>query len=54
MKKALKWIGIVLGVLLSFVIVLAGSLFAMGSAQLSKAYDVQPAMVTIPEDEKDH
>jgi mono/diheme cytochrome c family protein len=52
MKKIFKWIGIVLGVLSVLVIVLAGSMFAMGSAQLTKTYDVQPGMVTIPKGEE--
>jgi mono/diheme cytochrome c family protein len=50
MKKVFKWIGIILGVLVLLVLVIAGSLFIKGSSQLSKTYQVQPVAITIPDD----
>jgi mono/diheme cytochrome c family protein len=50
MKKVLKWIGIVIGILVVLLIVFGGSMFAIGSSQLTKTYEIQPATVTIPED----
>jgi mono/diheme cytochrome c family protein len=50
MKKVLKWIGIVLGILIVLVIIFAGVLFFMGNSKLTKTYQVQPAAVVIPED----
>lgn len=51
MKKAFKWIGIVLGVLFVLVIVVAGSMYFIGSSKFTKTYQVEPVAVTIPEDD---
>ncbi len=50
MRKALKWIGIVLGGLVVLIIVFVGTMFAIGTSRLNKTYDVQPAAVSISED----
>lgn len=50
MKKVLKWIGIILGILLVFVIIFAGTMIFVGSSKLIKTYDVEPVNVTIPDD----
>jgi mono/diheme cytochrome c family protein len=51
MKKVFKWIGIILGVLILLVLIIAGSLFVKGSSQISKTYQVQAVSITIPDDE---
>jgi len=51
MKKILKWLGIVVGVLVVVVIVAIGATYLLSSSRLNKTYDVQPAVVTIPTDE---
>jgi len=50
MKKVLKWIGIVLGVLIVLVIFFAGIMFFLGNLKLTKTYQVQSAAMVIPED----
>lgn len=50
MRKVLKWIGIVLAGLVGLVIVVAGTLFTIGTLRFNKTYNVQPAAVSIPED----
>ncbi len=50
MKKVLKWIGIVLGVLFLLVVIFAGTMFFIGSSKLTKTYAVQPVEVVISED----
>jgi len=50
MKKFLKWIGIVFGILFVLVLIIAGSMYAIGSSKLTKTYQVQPAAITIPKD----
>ena len=52
MNKILKWIGIGLGILVILVIVLAGAMFFIGGSKLTKTYEIQPAAVEIPNDEK--
>ena len=42
MKKALKWIGIVLGGLVGLLVLAAVVLYAIGSSRLNKTYDIQP------------
>lgn len=51
MKKALKWIGIVLGGLVGLLVLAAGVLYAVGSAQLNKTRDIQAESIPIPNDE---
>jgi len=51
MKKVLKWIGIVLGSLVGFVLVAAVVLFFIGNGRLTKKYDFPPSNITIPTDE---
>src|SRR5574342_1166637 len=47
-SKLIKRIGIVLGSLILLLVVLVGALYAMGTARLTKKYDVQPQSVVIP------
>lgn len=51
MKKILKWIGIVLGVLIVLLIVIVGILHFVGQSRLNTAPDVTVATVTVPSDE---
>lgn len=50
MKKALKWIGIVLGALVVLIVVVGVALYASTSVRLDKTYNVQAEAVTIPTD----
>jgi mono/diheme cytochrome c family protein len=50
MKKALKWIGIVLGTLVGLIIFVAVVLYASTAMRLSKTYNIQPEALTIPTD----
>jgi len=50
MKKAFKWIGIVLGSLVGLLLVLAGALYWMGNSRFNKTYDFPPSNITIPTD----
>lgn len=49
-KKIFKWIGIVLGSLLVLAAVVAGILYANGSARLAKRYEIRVEPVAIPDD----
>jgi len=49
MKKFLKWIGIVFGVMIGLVVVFAGAMFGMGTSRLNKTYSIEPAPVQIPD-----
>lgn len=51
MKKVFKWVGIIFGVLVMLVLVIAGSLFIKGTNQLSKTYQVEPVAIAIQDDE---
>lgn len=50
MKKALKWIGIMLGSLIGLILISALTLFLIGNARLNKTYDFPPSNLTIPTD----
>jgi len=50
MKKALKWIGIILGSLVGLIVVVAAALYLMGDARLNKTYDFPPENIVIPTD----
>jgi cytochrome c553 len=52
MRKALKWIGIVLGGLVCMLVVAVIVLYAIGSTQLNKTYDIQVETIAIPIDDK--
>ena len=52
MKKALKWIGIIVGVLIVLLVVLVGGLYFTGSSRLANAAEVQVTMIDIPTDEE--
>ncbi len=52
MKKILKWIGIVLGVLVLLLVLAVGAVYAMSGSRLNKSYDVQPEAITVPTDEE--
>lgn len=51
MKKALKWIGIVLAALLGLLILTAVGLGIAGGQQLKKTHDIQAEAINIPTDE---
>lgn len=51
MRKVLKWIGIVLGVLIGLLITAAVVLYFMGGVRLNKTVQVQAPMLDIPADE---
>ena len=51
MRKFFKWLGIVLGVLVGLLLAVGLVLYIMGSAQLSKTRQVQPAALVVPDDE---
>ena len=51
MKKALKWIGIVLGSLLGLLLVAGGILYLIGNSRLNKTYDFPPSNIVLPTDE---
>jgi cytochrome c553 len=51
MKKALKWIGIILGTLIILVVVLIGGLYFTGKSKLDTAPEVAVNMIEIPTDE---
>jgi len=50
MKKVLKWIGILLGVLIVLVAVVAAAAYARGSAYLAREYDLEVETIEIPSD----
>ncbi len=50
MRKALKWIGIVLGALLLLVVVVAGGMILSATLKLNKTYNITPEAVVIPTD----
>lgn len=50
MKKALKWIGMVLGALVGLVIVVAVALYVSTTVRLNKTYNVQAEAVRLPTD----
>lgn len=50
MKKAFKWIGIGLGVIVALLILLAGILYVVGSSKVNKTYEVELATLAISED----
>lgn len=50
MKKVFKWMGIVVGGLIGVIALLVIVLYFVGNARMSRAYDVQPEVVTIPTD----
>ena len=50
MKKALKWVGIVVGVLLGIVVVLAIGVFFVSNARINKTYEISVAPLDIPSD----
>ncbi len=47
-RKVLKWIGIVLGVLVGFVVLALVVLYGIGSARVAKKYDIPVEPVSIP------
>lgn len=50
MKKVLKWIGIVLGLLVGLLLIAGIALYSMGNARLTQTYDFQASNITIPTD----
>lgn len=50
MKRILKYLGILIGVLLGVIIVLAVAIYLMSQSQLNKNYDIQVEVVTVADD----
>ena len=50
MKKALKWIGIVLGGLVGLLVLVVIVLFIISSSKIGKVYDVPQETITVPTD----
>ncbi|MEP7356034.1 MAG: c-type cytochrome [Anaerolineales bacterium] len=50
MRTILKWIGIILGVLILLVVVIAGALFIRGQMLYNKKYETPAIAVTVPTD----
>lgn len=51
MRRALKWIGIVLGSLIGLVLIAGVVMYLMGNARLNKTYDFPPSNIVVPTDE---
>lgn len=50
MKKALRWIGIVLGSLLGLILLASVVMYFIGESRLNKVYDIPPSDLTLPTD----
>jgi mono/diheme cytochrome c family protein len=50
MRRVLKWIGIILGVLLGLVVLAIIAIFVISSLRINRSYDVEVAAVAIPDD----
>ena len=50
MKRILKWIGIVLGVLIVLLLIVVVALYVVGGSKQHKVWEVEPEAVTIPTD----
>jgi mono/diheme cytochrome c family protein len=50
MRKALKWIGIVVGGLVGLVVLIVAGILVSTGMRLNRTYDIQPEAVTIPTD----
>ena len=50
MKKVLKWIGIILGLLVGLVVLAFGVVYAITETRLNKTYTIQVESVSIPTD----
>ncbi len=48
MKKALKWLGILIGALLGLIILALIVVYVRSGIRINKQYDIQPAAVSIP------
>ncbi len=51
MKKALKWVGIVLGGLLGLLILAVIAVYVLSNSRINKSYTIQVESVAIPDDE---
>ena len=50
MKKVLKWIGIVLGLLIGSLLAVVIALYVVGDSRLNQVYVVEPSNITLPSD----
>jgi cytochrome c553 len=50
MRKALKWVGIVLGALVGVVILAVAAIYILSNMRFNKTYDVTPSTVDVPTD----
>ncbi len=50
MRKALKWVGIVLGVVVGVIILAVAAVYILSSIRFNKTYDVTPSTVDLPTD----
>jgi mono/diheme cytochrome c family protein len=51
MRKVLKWIGIVLGVLVGLIVLAVVALNIAATTRLNRTYDIQAEAITIPDDD---
>lgn len=51
MRKALKWIGIVLGVMVGLTVIVAVTMNVIGISRLNKTYQVEPMALSIQQDD---
>jgi mono/diheme cytochrome c family protein len=52
MKKALKWVGIVLGILIGLVALVLAYVYFSTQARINKNYSIQPEALAIPSDQE--
>ncbi len=50
MRKVLKWMGIILGVMVGLIVLVVVTMFAIGTSRLNKIYQVEPMALSIPQD----
>lgn len=50
MKKVLRWVGIVLGLLVGLVLVAGSVLYFIGNARLNRTYEFPPSNIAVPTD----
>ena len=51
MRKVLKWIGIILGVVIGLLLIAVAAVYGISNYRFNRTYDVQVEVVEIPSDE---